>query len=162
MGPDTVAMRFLVAALVWFFGLTAIAICRRYRIFTWALILLAAIELGGLFYLGPVRWRSLIRLPEASPVLRHLATLPDVGLVAGRLQNLAVDAGQTTAYPYLGITPPPPNYLLEPTSRSPGENTPQRSAGSIASVYHTVSGRHATTSVSWRSSPVLPTRPSTA
>ncbi len=123
MGPSTVGMRFLIAALVWFFGLTAIVIWRRNRTFTWVPILLAAIELCGLFYLGPIRWRSLIRLPEASPVLRQLATLPDVGLVGGRLQNLAVDAGQTTAYPYLGITPPPPTYLLEPTSRSPGENT---------------------------------------
>ena len=33
MGPNTIAMRFLVAALVWFFGLTAIVIWRRNRYF---------------------------------------------------------------------------------------------------------------------------------
>jgi hypothetical protein len=49
--------------------------------------------------------------------------LPDAGLIAGRLLNLPVDAGQTTAYPNLGITPPPPNYLLEPSITPPGKNT---------------------------------------
>jgi hypothetical protein len=52
-------------------------------------------------------------LPEESPMLRRLAAEPGVGLVAGRLLNLPVDVGQTPAYPTLGITPPPPNYLLE-------------------------------------------------
>jgi hypothetical protein len=33
--------------------------------------------------------------------------------VAGPVGDLLVRAGLTTAYPYLGITPPPPNYLLE-------------------------------------------------
>ena len=56
-------------------------------------------------------------------VLQQLAILPDVGLVAGRLRNLPVDAGQTTAYSYLGITPPSPNYLLEPTTLPPVDNS---------------------------------------
>ena len=49
------------------------------------------------------------------------------GLVAGRLLNVPVDAGLTTAFPYLGIMPPPPNYLLETTMRPPGDlNATQR------------------------------------
>ena len=35
------------------------------------------------------------------------------GLVAGQLEDLPVRSGLTPAYPYLGIPPPPPNYLLE-------------------------------------------------
>jgi hypothetical protein len=45
--------------------------------------------------------------------LKLLAGKSGVGLVAGRLENIPVRAGLTPAFPYLGITPPPPNYLLE-------------------------------------------------
>ncbi len=55
-------------------------------------------------------------------MLRRLAALPDAGLVAGRLMNLPLDAGQATAYPYLGIVPPPPNYLLERATIPPADN----------------------------------------
>src|SRR4029077_9385397 len=74
-------------------------------------------------FLGPVRWAWAVRLPESSPVLRRLAQRPEVGLVASRLLNVPVDAGLTTAFPTLGITPPPPNYLLEPAMRPPGQNS---------------------------------------
>src|SRR5208337_257629 len=52
-----------------------------------------------------------------------LAREPGVGLVAGRLQNLPVLTGQVAAYPMLGITPPPPNYLLESALTPPGNLT---------------------------------------
>ena len=52
-----------------------------------------------------------------------LAGLPDVGLVAGHLYNLPVNAGLTTAFPNLGITAPPPNYLLESATLPPMRNT---------------------------------------
>ena len=69
--------------------------------------------------LGPVSWRWPIPLAGGKSVTlsagragRHAAWS------AGRLLNLPVDAGQTAAYPNLGITPPPPNYLLEPATFS--------------------------------------------
>src|SRR5262249_31892892 len=68
-------------------------------------------------------WGWMVRMPEASLVLQRLAALPDVGLVASRLQDVPVDAGLATAFPMLGIIPPPPNYLLEPAMRPPGQNS---------------------------------------
>ena len=44
------------------------------------------------------------------------------GRIAGRLENLPVLAGETTAYPYLGIAPPPPNYMLEAATLPPSKN----------------------------------------
>jgi hypothetical protein len=123
MGAKTLAMRFTMAGIMWGLGLLTIFCWRVHRVGAWALLVLTVVELGGLFFAGPVGWHWLIRMPEASPLLRHLATLPDVGLVGGRLLNLPVDAGQTVAYPNLGITPPPPNYLLEPAIFPPGHNT---------------------------------------
>jgi len=123
LGVDTFPWRFATAGLAWGLGLAAIVAWRQNRVGAWAPFLVVAIELGGLFFVGPVWWRWEIRLPQASPLLSRLAALPDAGLVAGRLLNLPVDAGQTTAYPNLGITPPPPNYLLEPSISPPGKNT---------------------------------------
>ena len=40
----------------------------------------------------------------------------DIGLVAGWNRNIPVRMGYRTADPYLGITAPPPNYLLEAAS----------------------------------------------
>ncbi len=36
-----------------------------------------------------------------------------MGLVFGEIGDIPVQAGLSPAYPYLGLTPPPPNYLLE-------------------------------------------------
>jgi hypothetical protein len=122
LGADTLVVRFVAAGLSWLMGLATIIAWRQKRVGAWAPILVTTLELGVLLFVGPVRWDWTIRLPEASPVLRQLAALPDVGLVGGRLLNLPVDAGQTSAYPYLGITPPPPNYLLQPATSPPGQN----------------------------------------
>ena len=83
-------------------------------------VALAAIELGVLLFIGPVWWCE-VRLPGDSPVLSRLAESKDVGLVGGRLLNIPVSAGLTPAFPSLGITPPPPNYLLEAATCPPGE-----------------------------------------
>ena len=121
VGP-TLSTRFTAAGLTWALGLAAIIAWRRNRLGAWAPLLVAVLELAVLFFVGPIKWGRPMRLPEESPVLRRLAALTDVGLVAGRLFNLPLDAGQTTAFPYLGIVPPPPNYLLEQATLPPGEN----------------------------------------
>ena len=62
--------------------------------------------------------------PAESPVLRRLLAETDVGLVAGRLENLPARAGLPAASPTLGIPAPPPNYLLQawyPRARPPGD-----------------------------------------
>jgi hypothetical protein len=114
LGAGTLLLRFLAAGSVWGLGLAAIVAWRRGRVGSWAPLGLTAIELAPLLFVGPVQWGWTVRLPEGSPMLRRLADEPGVGLVGGRLNNLPVVAGQTTAYPTLGIVPPPPNYLLEP------------------------------------------------
>ena len=86
---------------------------------------LAAVELSALFFLGPVEWDWSIRLSESSPALRRLAEADREapGLVANHLLDVPVLAGLTTAFPSLGIIPPPPNYLLEAATRPPTRGT---------------------------------------
>ncbi|MGP0068917.1 MAG: hypothetical protein ACLQGP_35620 [Isosphaeraceae bacterium] len=119
----TIASRFAGAGLAWGLGLLAVVGWRLGRLGAWAPIAVTVLELGALLFVGPARWSWRAGLPESSPVLRRLAELPDVGLVGGRLYNLPVDAGLTVAYPNLGITPPPPNYLIESATRPPGETS---------------------------------------
>jgi hypothetical protein len=118
----SLSTRFAAAGLAWCLGLAAIVAWRQNRLGAWAPLMVAVLELAVLFFVGPIQWGRPVRLPGDSPVLRRLAALADVGLVGGRLFNLPLDAGQTTAYPYLGIVPPPPNYLLERATVPPGEN----------------------------------------
>jgi hypothetical protein len=118
----TLVLRFAAAGVVWILAIAAVIAWRQNWTGAWAPLGIAFFELTVLFFVGPVNWvwddRSLV----ASPVLYRLAQMRDVGLVAGRLQNLPVEAGKITAYPYLGITAPPPNYLLEHTGVMPAEN----------------------------------------
>ncbi len=123
LGAGTIAARFAGTGLTWALGLSAIVAWRRGWVGAWLPVGLAAIELAVLFFAGPIWWCWEVRLPESSPVLRRLAELGDVGLVAGRLMNIPVRAGLATAFPATGITAPPPNYLLEATMRPPGENS---------------------------------------
>jgi hypothetical protein len=123
LGADTMAVRFAASGLSWILGVAAIISWRKGWLRPWAPIGLAVLELAGLFFLGPVKWQWVVRLPEASSVLRQLAALPDSGLVAGRLLNLPVTAGRAVAFPNLGITPPPPNDLLESATVPPGRIT---------------------------------------
>ena len=123
LGGGTIVARFAGTGLAWASGLATIVAWRRGRLGAWAPVALAAIELGVLFFVGPVwwGWRSGCRSPARS--CSRLAESKDVGLVGGRLLNIPVIAGLTTAFPSLGITPPPPNYLLEAATRPPGENS---------------------------------------
>ena len=75
-----------------------------------------------LFFAGPVLWGRQVSLTDVSPVLQRLVRLPVGGLIGGRLLNLPVNVGQAVAYPYLGVTPPPPNYLLEAATFPSGKN----------------------------------------
>lgn len=112
LGEGTLATRFGLSGIAWIVGTAAIIGWRRNVIPAWGVLGVSSIELAGLLFLGPARWQWTVRLPDASPVMRHLASLPDVGLVAGRLFNLPVNVGLPAAFPNLAITPPP-NYLLE-------------------------------------------------
>jgi hypothetical protein len=123
LGSDTFFLRFGSAAFFWCLSLSAVITWRWGSVGTWAPLTILTIELGGLFYLSPIPWGWSASLPQASPMLKRLAQEPGVGLVAGRLQNLPILAGQATAYPLLGITPPPPNYLLESALTAPGNLT---------------------------------------
>lgn len=125
MGPDTLALRFIASGAFWVLGLIAIVACRRKRLRSWAPVLLTSLELGPLLFVGPSSWRSSVRLPDSSPLLQALAETPDVGLVAGRLLNVPVFAGQSAARTYLGITPPPPNDLLERATNPPARSSEQ-------------------------------------
>jgi hypothetical protein len=122
VGGDTLSLRFATAGLAWGLGIIAIIGWRRNLLGAWAPVSVALLELGVLFFVGPVKWGKQVLLSEVSPVLQHLAALPTTGLVSGRLFNLPLTVGQTVAHPYLGITPPPPNYLLDGTLLPPGWN----------------------------------------
>ncbi len=113
---STLLIRFLFAGLTWILALAAIIAWRQKRVGAWAPLGVATVELAVLFFVGPVVWVWSDQRLDASPVLSRLMQMQDVGLVGGRLQDLPVVAGTATAFPYLGITPPPPNYLIEPAT----------------------------------------------
>ena len=119
---DTLSTRFGAAGLVWVLALITITGWRQRRLSGWVPLSVAVVELAGLFFAGPIRW-GWTDISAAGPLLRRLATEPGVGLVSGRLANLPVDVGQATAYPTLGISAPPPNYLLEPAMIYPPGKT---------------------------------------
>jgi hypothetical protein len=124
LGANTLPIRFAVAGLIWVFGLIATVGWRLNHIGAWMPIAVTALELGGLLYLGPIRWDRTIHVPDASPLLRHLASKSGIGLIGGRVANLPVSAGQAVAFPMLGIPAPPPSYLLEAAVlHAPGETT---------------------------------------
>jgi hypothetical protein len=113
LGPETIPWRYAGGALAWAVGLTGILVWRAGRVGAWLPITISVVELGALFYAGPIPWGWALRMPEQSPILSRLKQEPEVGLVGGRLKNIPARVGLTTAFPGLGITPPPPNYLLE-------------------------------------------------
>lgn len=123
LGSSTLLPWLAGTGVVWGLGIGGVIAWRLRWLGSWAPLLVTVLELGVLFYAGPVSWGWAARLPGKSPILQRLAALPDGGLIAGRLFNLPVVTGRTTAFPSLGITPPPPNYLLESATRPPGRNT---------------------------------------
>lgn len=140
-GESTLPYRFGSALLLWTAGVSLVIAWRRAKLGAWALVALTAIELGAIYHLGPVRWGSSVAIAEASPILRRLAEEPHVGLIAGQLENLPLRSGLTPAYPYLGIPPPSPNYLLEATrsvtaSKVPGSARWLRRFGVAHGIWH--------------------------
>jgi hypothetical protein len=119
---STLAIRFTAAGLIWILALIAIIAWRKKLVGAWAPLAVTLLELAVLLFVGPIVWIKCAKRLETSSVLQRLAQMQDVGLVGGRLQDLPVVAGITTAFPYLGITPPPPNYLLERATVPPLEN----------------------------------------
>ena len=121
-GPDSLAWRFAASLAAWGFGLGAIIAWRMGRIGSWGPLAVMTLELAGLFYANVIPWGMSVVLPDSSPILQRLLAEPRSSLIAGRLQSLPARVGLSPAYPAMGITPPPPNYLLEttrfPTARS--------------------------------------------
>lgn len=115
LGDHDRAYHLAAGAVAWGVALAAVVAWRMGRLGPWGPFAAAAVELGLLYYHSPTPWGWSVPLPQGSPALRRLMQEPEVGLVAGRLLNIPVRAGLTTAYPDLGITAPPPNYLLGPS-----------------------------------------------
>jgi hypothetical protein len=101
------------AAATWVVGLSSIALWRWWRAPAVLLLILNGCELAYLYHQGTTPWGWSIRFPDDSKVFQILASQKDLGLVAGRVYDLPIRAGLKTAYPYVGIFPPPPSYLLE-------------------------------------------------
>jgi hypothetical protein len=111
-------LRFILeGSACWIAGLAVVGLWRAGRLPWWVPFLAAACELAYLYHNGTTPNGRPVRLPDDSPTLRLVAALPDVGLVAGGLQNVPVRVGLTTAFPNMGIVAPPPNYLIEESTR---------------------------------------------
>jgi hypothetical protein len=103
---------FLWCGLAWFSALVTLFAWRRGRLGSWGLLVVAAVELGALFYHGTTEWGTAITLPGRSSVLAELAHRQPQGLIGGDLGNLPVRLGLKTARPYLGFAHAPLNRLL--------------------------------------------------
>jgi hypothetical protein len=113
VSAGTIWARFGVSALAWAVSVGVVWLWRR-GVVGWAGPLgVAAVELGVLFYQVPVQWGWDPPDPASSPTFGWLSRSGDAGLVAGMLKNVPVRAGLVPAYPYVGVTAPPPIYLLE-------------------------------------------------
>lgn len=114
---STPRMFYLISgALTWVVALLLARAWRSGRIAPWLPVAFVGCELAYLFYHGTTPFGWELRFPEVSPAFRRLAMEKEIGLVAGWNRNIPVRMGYRTADPYLGITAPPPNYLLEAAS----------------------------------------------
>lgn len=114
-GESGVRYRIALGLATWGVALVIIVASQRNRINAWVPIAATSAELIALFFLGPVSWGPSSSSPSQSPILARLATEPGKGLVVGPLEDIPIRAGIDVASPYLGISPPAPTYLLEPT-----------------------------------------------
>jgi hypothetical protein len=120
VGDGGLVVRITLGALAWLVSLAAVTAWRAGRLGGPTLLLLTALELAAHYYLSQPFWMRPVSYPSASPITERLRKEPDVGLVTGQGRDLVVRADLTAAYPYLGLVPPPPNYLLEPFTTKPG------------------------------------------
>lgn len=121
LGPSTLPIRLGATAAAWALSLGAIGLWRSRRAGAWAVVAVTAVELACLYAYASGRWHREVDFPGDSPTLRALRAEPRVELVCGRLNDMLTEAGFSVAYPYLGIIPPPPTYLLEPANQ-PGKS----------------------------------------
>lgn len=79
------------------------------------LLVVAAAELGYFYFDGPTKWGWSLGLPDSSALLRTLEEQSQTGpvVVAGRLDNIPVSAGVSTAAAYFGVTMPLANEMLK-------------------------------------------------
>jgi hypothetical protein len=103
---------FIWCGVAWFCSLVTLFAWRRGRLGAWALLVLAAVELGALFYHATTEWGAAIDLPGQSGVITELIRRAPQGLVGGDVGNLPVRVGLKTARPYLGFAHAPLNRLL--------------------------------------------------
>ncbi len=103
---------FLWCALAWSCSLAAVLGWRKGRLPPWALLVVAAGELGILFYHGTTEWGAAVELPGKSAVLTELVRRAPHGLIGGDAGNLPVRLGLKTGRPYLGFAHAPLNRLL--------------------------------------------------
>lgn len=139
-GPGGLPYGMVSAAAGWAVALGALAAWRSGAAGPWLPWLVAAVELGALYHLGPTEWGWAVKLPGQSPVLAALAGAPDVGRVGGVVDNLPLRAGRPTATAYLGVTRAPINELLHSIQERAGPHGPvadlwQRRLGVTHSVW---------------------------
>ena len=106
--------KLILAGFFWLLAFVAIFLWRAGLMTHWLVCLVAAGELGFLYYhQRPPLWKWSIDVAAESAVFKTLKAEKQTGLIAGKLQDLPVRVGLTAGYPNLGIVAPPPNYLLE-------------------------------------------------
>ncbi len=122
--------RFLVplgwTALAWAVGLGVVAAWRSGLVGGWLPLVATVVELTALYYHATTPWGRAVPVPASSPILARLMDEPDVGLVAGAIDNLPIRAGLATGSPYLGFPLPPPNPLLEAAQGKSGNPLAQQ------------------------------------
>ena len=91
------------AALAWSCALVALLAWRSRRVGPWALLVVAAVELGVLFYHGTTEWGWAVELPGQSRVLTELARRSPQGLIGGETGNLPVRLGFKTGPSLPGV-----------------------------------------------------------
>ena len=100
------------AAMSWIIGLCAVVLWKQKRAPALVPWLIATVELTILYYNSPTHWDRVRDWTRNSPVFERLAREPNVGLVAGALDDLPTIAGFRPAFPYFGMKLPVEPYKL--------------------------------------------------